>query len=157
MGLIKAAVGALTGTLGDTWKEAIHCPVIGNDTVVVNGEKMHNGNARSSNTKGTDNVISNGSAIMVEENTCMLTLDNGKITNVVTEPGRYILDNSTAPSIFAGQIKDSLKDLYFKIHIRRNTCHRAESNLHQPSETARNPLSVQEHPFPIPIPVIIQQ
>ncbi|MFR2153397.1 MAG: hypothetical protein ACLS48_00770 [[Eubacterium] siraeum] len=111
MGLIKAAVGALTGTLGDTWKEAIHCPVIGNDTVVVNGEKMHNGNARSSNTKGTDNVISNGSAIMVEENTCMLTLDNGKITNVVTEPGRYILDNSTAPSIFAGQIKDSLKDL----------------------------------------------
>ena len=72
---------------------------------------MHNGNARSSNVKGTDNVISNGSAIMVEENTCMLTLDNGKITNVVTEPGRYILDNSTAPSIFAGQIKDSLKDL----------------------------------------------
>ena len=59
MGLIKAAVGALSGTLGDTWKEAIHCPVIGNDTVVVNGEKMHNGNARSSNTKGTDNVISN--------------------------------------------------------------------------------------------------
>ena len=111
MGLIKAAVGALSGTLGDTWKEAIHCPVIGNDTVVVNGEKMHNGNARSSNVKGTDNVISNGSAIMVEENTCMLTLDNGKITNVVTEPGRYILDNSTAPSIFAGQIKDSLKDL----------------------------------------------
>ena len=111
MGLIKAAVGALSGTLADTWKEAIHCPVIGNDTVVVNGEKMHNGNARSSNTKGTDNVISNGSAIMVEENTCMLTLDNGKITNVVTEPGRYILDNSTAPSIFAGQIKDSLKDL----------------------------------------------
>ena len=55
MGLIKAAVGALSGTLGDTWKEAIHCPVIGNDTVVVNGEKMHNGNARSSNVKGTDN------------------------------------------------------------------------------------------------------
>ena len=58
MGLIKAAVGALTGTLGDTWKEAIHCPVIGNDTVVVNGEKMHNGNARSSNTKGTLNTKS---------------------------------------------------------------------------------------------------
>ena len=50
MGLIKAAVGALSGTLGDTWKEAIHCPVIGNDTVVVNGEKMHNGNARREQT-----------------------------------------------------------------------------------------------------------
>ena len=111
MGLIKAAVGALSGTLGDTWKEAIHCPAIGNDVVVVNGEKMHNGSNRSSNTKGTDNYISNGSAIMVEENTCMLTIDNGKITNVVTEPGRYILDNSSAPSIFAGQIKDSAKEL----------------------------------------------
>ena len=111
MGLIKAAIGSLSGTLGDTWKEAIHCPVMGNDTVAVNGVKMHDGSARSSNTKGTDNMISNGSAIMVEENTCMLTLDNGKITNVVTEPGRYILDNSSAPSIFAGQIKDSAKEL----------------------------------------------
>ena len=111
MGLIKAAIGSLSGTLGDTWKESIHCPVMGNDTVAVNGVKMHDGSARSSNTKGSDNMISNGSAIMVEENMCMLTLDNGKITNVVTEPGRYILDNSTAPSIFAGQIKDSAKEL----------------------------------------------
>ncbi len=111
MGLIKAAIGSLSGTLGDTWKEAIHCPVMGNDTVCVNGEKMHDGSNRSSNTKGSENMISNGSAIMVEENTCMLTIDNGKITNVVTEPGRYILDNSSAPSIFAGQIKDSAKEL----------------------------------------------
>ncbi|MCH5323613.1 MAG: SPFH domain-containing protein [Eubacterium sp.] len=111
MGLIKAAIGALGGTLGDTWKEAIHCPTIDNTIVVANGVKMHDGSDRSSNTKGTENFISNGSAIMVEENTCMLTLDNGKITNVVTEPGRYILDNSSAPSIFAGQIKDSAKDL----------------------------------------------
>lgn len=111
MGLIKAAIGSLSGTLGDTWKEAIHCPVLDNTTVVAIGEKMHNGSNRSSNYKGSDNIISNGSAIMVEENTCMLTVDNGKITNVVTEPGRYILDNSSAPSIFAGQIKDSAKEL----------------------------------------------
>ena len=111
MGLIKAAVGSLSGTLGDTWKEAIHCPAIDNTIVVANGEKMHEGSARSSNVKGSDNYISNGSAIMVEENTCMLTIDNGKITNVVTEPGRYVLDNSSAPSIFAGQIKDSAKEL----------------------------------------------
>ncbi len=111
MGLIKAAIGSLSGTLGDTWKEAIHCPAIDNTIVVANGVKMNEGSARSSNSKGSDNYISNGSAIMVEENTCMLTLDNGKITNVVTEPGRYILDNSSAPSIFAGQIKDSAKEL----------------------------------------------
>lgn len=116
MGLIKAAMGALGGTLGDTWKEAIHCGAIDNKTLLKVGTKMHEGSSRSSNTKGTENYISNGSAIMVEENTCMLTIDNGRITNVVTEPGAYTLDNSSAPSIFAGNIKDSAKEL-----IRRFT------------------------------------
>lgn len=110
MGLIKAAIGALGGTLGDTWKEAIHCESMSNDIILRGGTKMHAGSNRSSNTKGSDNLISNGSVIMVEENMCMLTIDNGKITNVVTEPGQYTLDNSSAPSIFAGQILDSLKD-----------------------------------------------
>lgn len=111
MGLIKAAVGALGGTLADSWKEAIHCGAIDNKTLLKVGTKMHADSSRTSNTKGTENYISNGSAIMVEENTCMLTVDNGKITNVVTEPGQYILDNSSAPSIFAGNIKDSAKEL----------------------------------------------
>lgn len=110
MGLIKAAIGALGGTLGDSWKEAIHCGTMGNSVILRTGTKMNQNSSRTSNTKGTENVISNGSVIMVEENTCMLTLDNGKITNVVTEPGSYTLDNSSAPSIFAGQIKDSAKD-----------------------------------------------
>ena len=110
MGLIKAAVGALGGTLGDTWKEAVHCQAMSSSVILRTGTKMHQNSGRTSNTKGTENVISNGSSILVEENTCMLTLDNGKITNVVTEPGSYTLDNSSAPSIFAGQIKDSSKD-----------------------------------------------
>lgn len=110
MGLIKAAVGALGGTLGDTWKEAVHCQAMSSSVILRTGTKMHQNSGRTSNTKGTENVICNGSSILVEENTCMLTLDNGKITNVVTEPGSYTLDNSSAPSIFAGQIKDSAKD-----------------------------------------------
>ncbi|MDE6724111.1 MAG: SPFH domain-containing protein, partial [Ruminiclostridium sp.] len=110
MGLIKALTGALGGELADSWKEAIHCEAMGNNVILRNGRKMNQNSSRTSNTKGTENVISNGSVIMVEENTCMLTLDNGKITNIVTEPGRYTLDNSSAPSIFAGQIKDSAKD-----------------------------------------------
>ena len=115
MGLIKAAVGALGGTLADTWQEGIHCDSMDNTVILRRGTKMSTGSSRTSNTKGTENYISNGSAIMVEENTCMLTIDNGKISNVVTEPGRYILDNSTAPSIFAGQIKDSFKELWNRI------------------------------------------
>ena len=111
MGLIKSAIGALGGTLADSWKEAIHCGTIDNKTLLKVGTRMHEDSSRTSNTKGSENYISNGSAIMVEENTCMLTVDNGKITNVVTEPGQYILDNSSAPSIFAGNIKDSAKEL----------------------------------------------
>lgn len=110
MGLIKAAIGALGGTLGDSWKEAIHCEAMSSSVILRTGTKMNQGSSRSSNSKGTENVISNGSNILVEENTCMLTLDNGRITNIVTEPGSYTLDNSSAPSIFAGQIKDTAKD-----------------------------------------------
>ena len=116
MGLIKAAIGSLSGTLADTWKEAIHCGAIDNKTLLKVGTRMHSDSARTSNTKGTDNYISNGSLINVEANTCMLTIDNGKITNVVTEPGQYKLDNSSAPSIFAGDIKESAKEF-----IRRFT------------------------------------
>lgn len=111
MGLIKAAIGTLQGTLADTWKEAFHCGTLDNKTLLKVGTKMHADSDRTSNTKGTDNYISNGSMIMVEENTCMLTIDNGKITNVVTEPGAYKLDNSSAPSIFAGDIKQSALEL----------------------------------------------
>jgi membrane protease subunit (stomatin/prohibitin family) len=109
MGLIRAAAGAVSGAFAEQWKEAISCPAMDNKTMLRNGTRMNAG--QGSNTKGNPNIITNGSAIMVGENLCMLTIDNGKITNIVTEPGRYILDNSSAPSIFAGQIKDSIKDV----------------------------------------------
>ena len=60
MGLIKSAIGALSGTLGDTWKEAIHCGTMDNTMLLKVGTKMHSDSNRSSNTKGTDNYISNG-------------------------------------------------------------------------------------------------
>ena len=108
MGLIKAATGAVTGQLADQWKEAMACPRMDNTVILRRGERMNQG--KGSNTKGNPDLITNGSVILVEENTCMMTIDNGKITNIVTEPGSYTLDNSSAPSIFAGQILDTLKD-----------------------------------------------
>jgi membrane protease subunit (stomatin/prohibitin family) len=109
MGLIKAAKGAVGGALADQWKEAMHCPTMDNKTILRKGVRMTQG--KGSNTKGNPDIITNGSVILVEENTCMLTIDNGKITNIVTEPGSYTFSNSSAPSIFAGQIADSLKDV----------------------------------------------
>jgi membrane protease subunit (stomatin/prohibitin family) len=114
MGLIQAFTDAVQSNLADQWREAIHCPTMDNTIIMRNGIRMNQG--RGNNTKGSPDIISNGSAIMVEENTCMLTIDGGKITNIVSEPGGYILDNSTAPSVFAGQILDSAKDM-----IRRFT------------------------------------
>lgn len=108
MGLIKAVKGALGGMLADSWKEAIHVERMDNTVILRSGTKIND--KRSGNKKGSDNIISNGSVILVEENTCMLTIDNGKITNVVTEPGEYIFDSSTSPSIFAGQINESVMD-----------------------------------------------
>ena len=109
MGLIKAAASSIGSTFADQWKEAIQCEAMNNTVILRNGTRMNS--EKGSNTKGNEHVISNGSTIMVEENVCMLTIDNGRITNIVTEPGRYTLDNSSAPSIFAGQIKDAAKDL----------------------------------------------
>jgi len=108
MGLIKAATSAVGGVLGDSWKEAMHCERMDNTVILRRGTRMNAGTG--SNAKGNANIINKGSIINVEEMTCMLTLDNGRITNIVTEPGQYVFDNSTAPSVWAGDIAASLKD-----------------------------------------------
>ena len=101
MGLIKAAISTLRTGLADLWKEGIHCLAMSNEVIMRRGSQMNPGTG--SNTKGNPDIITNGSVIMVEENTCMFTIDNGKITNIVTEPGAYVFDSSSAPSIFANQ------------------------------------------------------
>ncbi|MGN0413458.1 MAG: SPFH domain-containing protein, partial [Lachnospiraceae bacterium] len=70
MGLIKAAIGAAGGTLADQWKEFFYCDSLSSDVMVVKGQKRVGG--RSSNTKGNDNIISNGSGIAVADGQCML-------------------------------------------------------------------------------------
>ena len=70
MGLIKAAMGAVGGTLADQWKEFFYCEAIGKDVLVTKGKKRVS--SRSSNTKGNDNIISNGSVIAVADGQCMI-------------------------------------------------------------------------------------
>ncbi len=118
MGLIKAALGALGGTLADQWKEFFYCDAIDKDILVVKGQKRTTG--RSSNTKGNDNIISNGSVIAVADGQCMIIVDQGKVAEVCAEPGEFIYDTSTEPSIFTGSLGQSIKDT-FKILGRRFT------------------------------------
>lgn len=107
MGLIKAAAGAISGTLADQWKEYFQCDAIDADVLVVKGQKVVSG--RSSNKKGEDNVISDGSAVVVADGQCLLIVDQGKVMDVCAEPGVYTYKTGTTPSVFAGKLKDGLK------------------------------------------------
>ena len=105
MGLIKAGAGALGGTLADQWKEFFYCDALPNEVLMRKGEKRTSG--RSSNTKGNDNIISNGSGIAVADGQCMIIVEQGKIVDVCAEPGEYTYDTSTEPSIFSKHLRRS--------------------------------------------------
>jgi len=110
MGLIRAGRGALGGILADQWKEFFYCDSMGKDVLVTKGQKRITG--RSTNTKGNDNIISNGSGIAVADGQCMLIVEQGKVVEVCAEPGEFTYDNSTEPSIFSGHLGDSIKQTF---------------------------------------------
>ncbi len=106
MGLIKAFTGAVGGVLADQWKEYFYCDSIAEDTLAVKGQKRVSG--RSSNTKGEENIISDGAVIAVNEGQCMLIVEQGKVVEVSAEPGEYRFDKSTEPTVFSGSFGKSL-------------------------------------------------
>ena len=116
MGLIKAAIGSLGGTLADQWKEFFYCESMEKDVLVTRGKKQVSD--RSSNTKGHDNIISNGSGIAVADGQCMMIVEQGKVVEVCAEPGDYTYDSSTEPSIFAGSLGRSILDTFKTIGKR---------------------------------------
>ena len=116
MGLIKALSGAVGGTLADQWKEFFYCDALSSDTLMVKGEKRITG--RSSNTKGNDNIISNGSGIAVADGQCMMIVEQGKIVEVCAEPGQFTYDKSTEPSIFTGSLGKGILDTFKTIGKR---------------------------------------
>ena len=109
-GAINAGLSAASGVLANQWKEFIYCDSIPDDVLMVKGKKQITG--KSSNTKGDDNIISNGSGIVVNDGQCMIIVENGKVVEVCAEPGRFTYDTSLAPSIFAGKFGQSLLDSF---------------------------------------------
>lgn len=110
MGLIKAGLGAVGGVLADQWKEFFYCEAMDKEVMVTKGQKRISG--RSSNTKGSDNIISNGSGIAVTDGQCMIILDQGRVVEVCAEPGEFTYDASTELSIFAGNLGQSILDTF---------------------------------------------
>lgn len=116
MGLIKAGIGALGGTLADQWKEFFCCDSMDNNVMAVKGQKR-TGN-RSSNLKGEDNIITSGSGIIVADGQCALVTEQGKIVEVCAEPGEFTYDASTEPSIFSGDLGEALEAVFNTIGKR---------------------------------------
>ncbi len=110
MGLIKAGLGAVGGVLADQWKEYFYCEALPANVLAVKGQKRVSG--RSSNTKGSENIISGGSVIAVADGQCMLIVEQGKVVDVCAEPGEYVYDASTEPSLFTGNLGESLKEVF---------------------------------------------
>ena len=107
MGLLKAGIGALGGVLADQWREYFYCDAMPADVLVQKGRKRSS--ARSSNTKGEDNIISNGSIIAVNEGQCMMIVEQGAIVEFCAEAGEFVWDSSTEPTIFYGGLGQGIK------------------------------------------------
>ena len=118
MGLIQAAKGAVGGVLADQWKEFFYCESMPKEVLMTKGQKRIT--SRSTNTKGNDNIISNGSGIAVADGQCMIIVEQGKVVDLCAEPGEYTYDTSSEPSIFTGNLKKSIVDT-FKIIGKRFT------------------------------------
>ena len=116
MGLIKAGIGALGGTLADQWKEFFYCESMPKEVLVTKGQKRVSG--RSSNTKGNDNIISNGSGIAVADGQCMIIVEQGKVVEVCAEPGEFTYDTSSEPSIFTGPLGEGIKKTFATVGKR---------------------------------------
>lgn len=116
MGLIRAALGAAGGVMADQWKEYFYCESIPENVMAVKG--LHRVSGRSSNYKGSENIISNGSVVAVADGQCMIIVDQGKVTELCAEPGEFVYDSSTEPSIFSGELGTSILDTFRNIGKR---------------------------------------
>ena len=116
MGLIKAGIGALGGTMADQWKEFFYCDALPANVLVTKGQKRTT--SRSSNTKGNENIISNGSGIAVADGQCMIIVEQGKVVELCAEPGQFTYDTSTEPSLFTGKLSTSIKETFKTIGKR---------------------------------------
>ena len=111
MGLITAAGASISSVLGDQWKEYFYCSEMDNDVLVRKGQRSH-GKSGMLNKGGSDNVITNGSTIVVNEGQCMIIVDQGAIVDICAQAGAYTYDSSTEPSVFTGGLGAGIKDSF---------------------------------------------
>ena len=72
---------------------------------------------KGSNTKGSSDIVSNGSVIHVYPNQFMMLVDGGKVVDYTAEEGYYTIDHSAMPSMFNGQFGEALKESFNRIRF----------------------------------------
>lgn len=117
MGLIKAVGGAVKGVIADQWKEFFSCETIPNDVLITKGQKQTTG-AFGTKNNANDNVISNGSSVVVNEGQCMIIVDNGAVVEFCAEPGEFVYDTSTEPSLLHGNLGENIGKTFATIGRR---------------------------------------
>ena len=143
MGLIKAAVGAIGGTLEDQWKEAIRCEDMGNDILMI----------RKTTPTG---VITNKSTIVVGPGQCAIIYDNGKVIDATAEEGVYVFDESSSPSFFAGQFGEVFKEMWQRFTYNGASAKQQAVYFFNTKEIINNkfgtpsPVPYQDYSHPIP-------
>ena len=115
MGLIKAAKDAIGSMMAEQWREYFYCDALSNDILVAKGRKKASNNR---NNKGTDNIISNGSIVAVNEGQCMIIVEQGGIVEFCAEAGEFVYENSTEPSLFYGDLGENIKNTFRTIGKR---------------------------------------
>ena len=111
MGLIQAAKDTVSSLLADQWRDYFYCDSLDDEVLVVKGQKRVN-NGRNSNKKGSDNLISNGSIVAVNEGQCMIIVDQGEVVEFCAESGEFVYDTSTEPSLFYGNLSENVKNTF---------------------------------------------
>ena len=104
MGLIKAALGAASGVMGDQWKEYFYCDALPAEVLAVKGQKRTNG--RAANRHGSENVISDGSVIAVADGQCVLIVEQGKVVDLVCRTRRVHLQHRHPALLLSGGLKN---------------------------------------------------
>ncbi len=110
MGFIKAAKDSLDSLLADQWRDCFYCDALSSDVLVKKGQKKIT--SGKGNNKGTENIISNGSVIIVNAGQCMVIVEQGGVVDFCAEVGEFVYDTSTEPSLLYGNLGENIKKTF---------------------------------------------
>lgn len=114
MGLIKALSGATASAFGDQFKEFVTCPSVSKNVLIQRGIINHG----DGNKNPSEEIISNGSTIVVPQGMAMMIIENGEIKEFTADAGTFYFDTSSEPSIFTGGLGKGIIDTFKTIGKR---------------------------------------